>query len=602
MVVAFLSGYFSTALAKAASSDGYFYYLIPPASSVSVNAVDIENDDQEMGKMMFRKENPEKLIIPLATQGFKVVSRNFSTEVKPESQLSISANIMSLGAGSVHITSLKSVTGMQSFHMGNLSVTFQSADFLAFVSGDQSQKIIKVLEGEVVIENPSTKQQATLKSHQMTSIDSSGKLLMPFPFEMAEGSGWWEAKEFDFTFDMLPIANAGDDQRVLGNIPVALDGTASEFITGDIFEWELLKGPVGPDGQEVTGVAFNSTYIQKPLFTPVVDGEYHFSLRITDSEGRTSNTDEVTIFVGKSFLTPLAIFPDVPADHPNNLAITFLYKKNVMKGSEDPKTGQILFRPEDTINRVEILKAIFENKRQKIPTIEELKLLTAEDLFLDVKIEHWFAPYVYLAKKMGIVKGNDGLYRPADKVLLVEALKMLVEVNQTSLEPFLHAKEKPYPDAEEDAWYSPYLFFAKAYNLVDVDALGHINPGQPLTRAKFAEIVYRMESINLLEKRSVLNGILKDSKTKAGIGDGEIYIFHVIEEPDAASEENGFVEKGDLYFKTTTGQDGSFSVSLPINTKYYIEALSGDNVSTTRLVVELKENVATNVELELVDD
>src|SRR5690606_14004484 len=101
------------------------------------------------------------------------------------------------------------------------------------------------------------------------------------------------------------------------------------------------------------------------------------------------------------------------------------------------------------------------------------------------------------------------------------------------------------------------------------------------TRAEFAEIIYRMESINLLEKRGYLTGMLKDLQTKTGVADAEIYIYKAIEEKrEGENGTSGFVQKGDLFYKTRTKSDGSFHASLPIHTKYYVEAVSGDDVST----------------------
>jgi hypothetical protein len=597
LLISFSLLFFFLPTAFAQESGNYFYYLLPPEQGISINDQALLNDSSETGKMVFKKEKQETVKVDKNASGIRVISRQYEMDVKSESRLTLGAELV-LDSGSIHVRSASSASGMSVLYLGNLKLSFQSADFLAYVSGDGSEKIVKVMEGEVQVEHPEENQKTTVKTLQSTSTDSSGKLLLPFSFEAPETS-WWESDEYTFEYDILPTAHAGEDQRVLGNIAVVLNGSKSQYKTGDIFEWTLVKGPKDENGNEVTEVSFDSTNIVKPLFTPAVDGEYYFSLQITNERGEKSNLDELVVYVGKKYLQPIVIFPDVPADHPNNLAITYLYQKNVMKGSEDPESGKILFRPNDTINRVEILKTLFENKKQTIPTAEELNALTTE-IFADVKPEHWFAPYVYLAKTMKIVSGNNGLYRPADKVILVEALKIITQTNQISLDGYQNGKEKPYPDAEAGAWYAPYLFFIKKYNLVDADKNGNIVPAKALTRAEFAEIIYRMESINLLEKRGFLTGVLKDEKAKTGVSGAEIYIYKAVE--DKKEIESGFVQKGDLFFKTTTKIDGSFSASLPIHTKYYVEAVSGDDVSTNRLVIELEENKTTRIDLEITLD
>ncbi|MGE3278280.1 MAG: S-layer homology domain-containing protein [Candidatus Altimarinota bacterium] len=582
-------------------SGNYFYYVLPPEQTMSVNQQPVLNESTSEGKMIFKKEKEEALTVSKTTTGLRLFSRNYQVHIKSESKLKLTSEL-ALETGSIHVRTNSTPSGSSTIWLGKLKLSFQSADFVAFVSGDGTEKIIKVIEGEVQVEQPEANQKTTVKTQQSTSTDASGKLLIPFAFEVKPDQFWWESKPYQNEYQLLPLAHAGEDQRVLGNIAVVLDGSKSQYKTGDIFEWTLVRGPKDEAGKEVTQVSFDSTNIVKPLFTPLVDGEYIFTLQITDEKGEKSNLDEVIVYVGKKYLRPIAIFPDVPAEHPNNLAITYLYQKNVMKGSEDPETGKILFRPDDTINRVEILKTLFENKRQKIPTAEELQSLETE-IFVDVKPEHWFAPYVYLAKTMNIVSGNNGLYRPADKVILVEALKIITQTNQMSLDAYQNTTDKPYPDAEAGAWYAPSLFFVKKYNLVDVDKEGNINPSKALTRAEFAEIIYRMESINLLEKRSYLNGMLRDTKTNAGVSGAEIYIYKAVEEKkEGENGTSGFIQKGDLYYKTVTKSDGSFSVSLPIRTKYYVEAVSGDDVSTNRVVIELEENKSTRIDLEISRD
>lgn len=581
-------------LFAASGQESYFYYLIPPKATLTINDKEVKNTSTEEGKMRFRKADAEQVEISKDVRGVTIGTKQYEVDIRDEVSIELSDQLH-LEAGSIHVMTFQGVSGASQITLGDLVLSFQSADFLAYISRDQSEKVIKVLEGEVSIDNPDLGQETILKSQQATSINQDGKLLAPSDFVLEDIQDWWNGEQFEYEYQSLPIAHAGEDQRVLGSVAVVLDGSLSDYKTGDIFEWTLIKGPKDDTDQEITQVAFDSINIVKPLFTPVIEGEYHFTLQITNQDGEKSNVDHVTIFVGKRFLRPIAIFPDVPADHPNNLAITFLYKKNVMKGSEDPDSGKVLFRPEDTINRVEILKTLFENRQLTVPSEEELRSLD-EEIFKDVKADQWFAPYVYLAKEMEIVKGSDGFYRPADEVILVEAIKIIAETYQINIDEYGQMSQKPYPDAEEGAWYNPYLFFVKKYNLINTDPVGNISPAQPMTRANFAEVIYRMESINLVEKRGYLSGVLTDTKRQEGVPDAEIYIYTAIRDEDG---EDGFLTKGDLIHKTTTRKDGGFTVSLPIHSKYYVEAISGDIISSNRVITELKEDETVSVALEI---
>lgn len=591
----FLLTFAAQSWAAEGPQEDYLYYVIPVQSAVEINNEVISNDSRNAPMMKFQMEE-EELKVDKETVGLRIFSNHFVADVNKEALLQLT-EVITLNAGSIHVSTNPESTVKNEIKLGELTIRFQESEFLAFVSGDKTEMIIKVIDGEVEIESPSTQQTAILEAQQATNTDDEGRLLMPFPVEISSSKGWWNDSLYKASFEELPISDAGDDQRVLKNTLVSLDGSRSQFLTGDVFEWKLVKGPNGPNGVPIDKIAFNTINIVKPQFTPEIDGEYLFTLQITNQEGQKSNQSDVTVYVGSQYLKPSSIFPDVPSEHPNNLAITYLYKKNVMKGSEDPESGIYYFRPDDTINRVEILKTIFENLNSEIPSEEELQALD-EEIFLDVKPDHWFAPYVYLAKERGIVKGNDGLYRPADKVLLVEALKIISEAAEISLDTYQDESTKPYPDTELKAWYNPYLFFVKKYNLFDTDSDGNIHPGKQLTRAEFAEIIYRIENSNLNEKRGFVSGKVLDATTKEGISNAEIFVYKAVEISGEGSND-GFLGKGDLYFKTSTKTGGSFNLSLPIHSKFYIEANTDENISTNKIIVEVKEDEIKNIELEI---
>lgn len=595
-LVALLSITFGMATAQAQINDPFFYIVLPAQMSIAVDGETLENQSETGSEVFFFEEDEQSVTLDKDTQGIRIVSNAFTADIKKESLISIS-DILSLNAGSIHIQTAADATRENLVHIGTLDVRFTTANFIAFVSGDDSEIVIKVIVGEVTIESAETQQQAVLAEQEATNTDAEGRLLIPFPVEIDASKGWWSSTNYSAEFSPPPLADTGEDQRVLTNVSVTLNGSESRFDTGDVFEWKLVSGPNGPDGNPIEKVAFNTINIVKPQFTPKSNGEYHFSLQITSQTGQKSNISNVVVYVGQEYLEPSAIFPDVPTDHPNNLAITYLFKKNVMRGSQDPETGETLFRPDDTINRAEILKTIFENLQEDIPSQEELEALE-EEIFVDVKPDHWFASYVYLAKQRGIVKGNDGLYRPADKVLLVEALKIIAESYEISLDTYQDDKNVPYPDAEAGAWYNPYLFFVKKYILFDADSSGNIQPGKQLSRAEFAEIIYRMETINLWEKRGVVAGKVVEKSSKEGIAQAEVLVYKAIEE-DSESGEDGFITKGELFVKTTAAIDGSFAISLPIHTKFYIEALTEENVSANKVIIEVSEDETKQVELQV---
>ncbi|MFA5948502.1 MAG: S-layer homology domain-containing protein, partial [Candidatus Gracilibacteria bacterium] len=114
-----------------------------------------------------------------------------------------------------------------------------------------------------------------------------------------------------------------------------------------------------------------------------------------------------------------------------------------------------------------------------------------EILFPDVVKTDWFFKFVMAAKQSGIVKGyDDGNFKPANEVILSEALKMMLESAKAEIPT--EVSDDLYSDVKKDDWFAPYFKIAKNANLVLADYEGKVYPQEKLTRARFAEIVYRM--------------------------------------------------------------------------------------------------------------
>ena len=100
-----------------------------------------------------------------------------------------------------------------------------------------------------------------------------------------------------------PIADAGPDQEVVTGELVQHDGSASYDPDGDLitFEWMVLGVPAG---SSVDVSSLSDPADAQPTFTPDVDGEYTFS--VTVSDGLLTDTDTVVIVAASSNLAPVA--------------------------------------------------------------------------------------------------------------------------------------------------------------------------------------------------------------------------------------------------------------------------------------------------------
>lgn len=171
-------------------------------------------------------------------------------------------------------------------------------------------------------------------------------------------------------------------------------------------------------------------------------------------------------------------FPDVPEDHANYEAIEYLDQHAIINGYDDGTFG-----PDNLVNRAEATKII-------VGAYDISHEGTYEEKFPDVPDDQWFFPYVMGANKAGIISGyDDGTYKPGDNVNLAELLKIVVLASGAELP---EVEEDVFLDVPADAWYAPHALYARENNVVLADEYGELNAEQSMTRASFAEVIYRM--------------------------------------------------------------------------------------------------------------
>jgi Mg2+ and Co2+ transporter CorA len=197
-----------------------------------------------------------------------------------------------------------------------------------------------------------------------------------------------------------------------------------------------------------------------------------------------------------------AAFTDVSEVHPFYEDVTLLSQMEVIQGYEDGS-----FRPDAPVSRAAALKMIFAGSQ-----------IPAEDIsdppFPDVPVSEWFARFVAKAKQLGIVKGNpDGTYRPAEGVNKAGFIKMLLAANGIDISEHQNLTEPVATDVPADAWFAPYLSWAKTANITTVAQNGALNPSKQLTRGEVAAFMARIirlkeggevqENLNIAESKLI---------------------------------------------------------------------------------------------------
>jgi hypothetical protein len=165
-------------------------------------------------------------------------------------------------------------------------------------------------------------------------------------------------------------------------------------------------------------------------------------------------------------------FTDVRGTHPHAEAIAYVQSQGIVNGYSDGT-----FRPNETINRVELLKILVESQYRQTA---ECKTTFN---YSDTLKEAWYQRYVQVASCLNLVSGYpDGSFQPAKAINISEASKMISNAFQYHNNP------------ETAVWYEQYV-----NNLAARSALPTTikSISSELTRGQVAEIIYRLKNTKL---------------------------------------------------------------------------------------------------------
>lgn len=179
------------------------------------------------------------------------------------------------------------------------------------------------------------------------------------------------------------------------------------------------------------------------------------------------------------------MYLDAPFTPAESAGISVLTSVGAIEGNPDGT-----FRPNRTLNRAEFLKiALASSPKVRVSSSD------AADCFPDVSKDEWFAKYVCLAKKRGMVSGYpDGEFKPGRSVNYAEALKILSELY-----------DYVAFSADDEPWYAGYVRAAQ-FNKTALPS--SIKYDRSLTRGQMARLAaaYRaheegeLETYRLAEK------------------------------------------------------------------------------------------------------
>lgn len=175
-----------------------------------------------------------------------------------------------------------------------------------------------------------------------------------------------------------------------------------------------------------------------------------------------------------SFLStthPTHAFFDVNEESGNYDAIEYARSENIVSGYEDNS-----FRPKFFINRVEFLKIIVET----IHTPNEIESCDPKEFhFSDTSTDQWYAPYICVGKREGIISGvGDGRYLPDQYINFAEAAKII---------SIAYGKQV----SSDSIWYKPYVEDLTSKKAIPKSIERFC---EQITREEMVQIIYRLET------------------------------------------------------------------------------------------------------------
>ena len=266
-----------------------------------------------------------------------------------------------------------------------------------------------------------------------------------------------------FIFEAPEVFTKGESQTITVQ---AVDSDGEPVLTyrpNGYVEIKLLAGNADiPD--LISRVGFSGGAAQ---FTVTPTSDAPVKLFVTD--GKIS---------GESGAMDSAMFHDVAANSEYFKSVSFLKEHEVIGGYPDGS-----FKPNNVVSRVEALKFILNGINSELLSATELP-------FSDTSTREWYSGFVATAYDRSIVNGYpDTTFRPANTVNKVEFLKMLLLAMDVELDT--NIVRDVYPDVPRDAWFAPYVKFAKDKNLIAHDG-GLFNPDAGMTRGEVANLIYRL--------------------------------------------------------------------------------------------------------------
>jgi len=189
------------------------------------------------------------------------------------------------------------------------------------------------------------------------------------------------------------------------------------------------------------------------------------------------------VFSVVGVIFPLAMslaFNDVSEADPQIEVFSHLRDVGIMRGNGDGN-----FYPEAIVSRAEGLTIAMRAGEIVIPTD-----FSGNTYFSDINPNAWYAPVVARGVETGIIKSKAANFHPDEPISKAEFLTFLFRSTLVKEKYFKNVRDVA-KDVPNEAWFKPYLAYAKKYQIAYLPSDNLYRPMKKLTRREVARMTYR---------------------------------------------------------------------------------------------------------------
>lgn len=195
-----------------------------------------------------------------------------------------------------------------------------------------------------------------------------------------------------------------------------------------------------------------------------------------------------------------AAFTDVSTSNKYYKGISYLELQGALDAAEN-------FRPKDKLKKAEFFKILFELFG------ENGSNLTVSGNFKDVPEGSWFAPYVELGLKYGLVNTKQNKFEPESNLSKIQTLEYLFKMYGVAVAKIdKSSRTDLFKDVTGNHTYYSLIKKAIDLEILEKNTTKLLEPYSPITRGEFSDLLFKFDQWYTNEsgsKTGEISGILK---------------------------------------------------------------------------------------------